>query len=77
MSTMTNKERDISVDFIKIVAMYSVLALHIGFAIPVIPCFLSKYWWFIWGVAIPLFFMSSGYLMESKTTDYSYSFRKI
>lgn len=70
-------ERNISLDFIKIVAMYSVLALHIGFAIEYSSCFLTKYWLSLFGVAIPLFFMVSGYLMESKTTNYAYSFKKI
>lgn len=70
-------KRNISLDFIKIVAMYSVLALHIGFAIDYSPCFLTNYWWSFFGVAIPLFFMVSGYLMESKTITYTYCFKKI
>lgn len=70
-------KRNISLDFIKIVAMYSVLALHIGFAIDFTSCFLSNYWWSFFGVAIPLFFMVSGYLMESKTITYTYCFKKI
>ena len=70
-------KRNISLDFIKIVAMYSVLALHIGFATNCSPCFLTRYWWSFFGVAIPLFFMVSGYLMESKTVDLSYSLRKV
>ena len=70
-------KRNISLDFIKIVAMYSVLALHIGFAIDYTSCFLTSYWWSFFGVAIPLFFMVSGYLMESKTINYAYSLKKI
>ena len=71
-------KRNISLDLIKIVAMYSVMALHIGFAIHIPHCFLARYWWSLFGVAVPLFFMVSGYLMESKTTvSFKYSLRKV
>lgn len=70
-------ERNQSIDLIKVVAMYMVLMLHTGvcrssYSFPYIPATFT-----IAGIAIPLFFMVSGYLLTSRQTDYGYSLKKI
>ena len=70
-------ERNLSIDLIKIIAMILVVLFH-----------LANYLWtpdhaflnFIGktcGVAVPLFFMVSGYLMAGKEVSWSYCFHKI
>lgn len=68
-------ERNISIDIIKIVAMYMIMCLHttmshtdtlFGF----IPYTIA-------GLGMPLFFMVSGYLMWNRDIDYRYVFKKI
>ena len=71
------KERIQSIDLVKIIAMLMVLMLHVNvirgwcgyetiavfFALP--------------GIAIPLFFMVSGYLLADKSVEWKYRRRKI
>lgn len=70
-------KRELSVDLAKIVAMYFVLALHIFVATDLQPCFLRIHWWSIFGIAIPMFFMASGYLMYKKNLTYGYVGKKV
>lgn len=78
MSDYSIIPRNNSLDFIKIVAMFMVLMLHTGVCrsgvgYPHIP-----YIYTIAGIAIPLFFMVSGFLFSYKNTiDYTYSIKKI
>lgn len=72
--------RNQSIDFIKIIAMYMVLMLHTG----VIRHFTSSYdytsvpeVYMIAGIAIPLFFMVSGFLLVNKQVDRKYITNKI
>lgn len=69
--------RNLSIDLIKIIAMYSVLALHLFFAISSQKCILMQYWYGIWGIAIPLFWMVSGYLLCKKNLTYLYVCKKV
>lgn len=66
-----------SLDLVKIVAMLMVLMLHVN---------VFKYWsgtdgsgvfYAMAGIAIPLFFMVSGYLMAAKTVNWKYVGKKI
>lgn len=71
-----HKQRNISIDLIKILAMFAVIGLH---------TFKASYGWRTANIlyescviAIPLFFMVSGYLLLGRTNiDYRYAFRKI
>ena len=55
-----------------------VLALHIVLCKEMVPRSIFKSWNSgIAGIAIPLFFMVSGFLMSQKPSDYSYSIKKI
>lgn len=67
--------RDQSIDLIKIIAMFMVMSLHtcIGRLDNPIAFVMSR----ISGIAIPLFFMVSGFLLWDKKVDYKYSIRKI
>lgn len=65
-------ERDINIDAIKIVAMFSVIALH-SFGLYSYDSFFYR----TGVIGIPLFFMSSGYLLLGRERlDYSYSLKK-
>ncbi len=57
--------------------MYFVLALHIFNAAKIETCFLKYHWWSVSGIAIPLFFMVSGYLLCNKEITPKYQCRKI
>lgn len=71
-------QRNQSVDLIKVVAMLMVVMLHLGLArvdenfdspnLPIGP---------FAGVAIPLFFMVSGYLLSTKNPCWRYNIKKI
>lgn len=70
------KQRNLSIDLIKIIAMFAVIGLH---------TFKASYGWRTANIfyescviAIPLFFMVSGYLLLGRTNiDYRYALRKI
>jgi len=71
---MITSERNLSIDLVKIVAMYCIICLHttmkytdsnLGFIIYTIS-----------GLGMPLFFMVSGYLMWNRDLDYKYVFSK-
>ena len=68
-------KRNLSIDLVKGIAMFMVLALHMHVYRPfgMIP----SYVYGICGIAIPLFFMVSGYLMYGKLVDYQYIKRKL
>lgn len=73
-------QRNQSIDLIKIIAMYMVLMLHTGVA----RHFATNYdytsvpeVYMVAGIAIPLFFMVSGFLLANRLVDWKYSFSKI
>ena len=69
------ENRNQSIDCVKIVAMFGVMALHTCLSrTNELPGFvLSR----MFGLSIPLFFMVSGYLMHGRVIDYKYVFQKI
>lgn len=72
---VSSTQRNISIDLIKVLAMTFVMMLH---TIPPyhnnLPCFILAT---ISGIAIPLFFMVSGYLLINKKGGWKYSIHKI
>lgn len=71
-------KRNLSIDLVKIIAMFMVLALHIVLCKEMVPRSIFKSWNSgVAGIAIPLFFMVSGFLMSQKPSDFKYSFKKI
>lgn len=71
-------QRNLSIDLVKIIAMFMVLALHMVLCKDVYPQSIIKSWnCGIANVAIPLFFMVSGFLMSNKPLDVNYSLVKI
>ena len=68
-------KRNKSIDLIKVIAMMMVMALHtcLGRLDNPVAFVLSR----TSGIAIPLFFMVSGFLLWGKTTNYGYSIHKI
>lgn len=72
---MEIKERNQSVDLVKIIAMMGVMALHtcLGRTDSLPGFMLSR----SFGLSIPLFFMVSGYLMQGRKIDWRYSVRKV
>ena len=76
----TSMKRNLSIDLIKIIAMFGVLALHVRWprytTMPMISDLL-RCWYPIWGIAMPLFFMVSGYLMYNKEITWSYIIQKV
>lgn len=71
-------KRNLSIDLVKIIAMFMVLALHIVLCKEMVPRSIFKSWNSgVAGIAIPLFFMVSGFLMSQKPSDFTYSFKKI
>ena len=73
------KDRNLSIDLIKIIAMFGVMCLHTTYSykIPGQFCFADLLYESA-VVSIPLFFMVSGYLLIGREmVDYKYSFRKI
>lgn len=76
---MNSVGRNKSIDLIKIVAMMMVLLFHNGVA-RYHSCYQYLQYndiYYIAGIAIPLFFMVSGYLMSGKNCDYRYCVAKI
>ena len=67
--------RNLSIDLVKIVAMLGVISLHSNLGrTDILSAFvLSR----IAGISIPLFFMTSGYLLLKRDIDWSYSIIKI
>ena len=71
-------KRNLSIDLVKVIAMFMVLALHIVIFKGKIPLSIFRSWNSgLATIAIPLFFMVSGYLLSRKPFDYHYSFKKI
>ncbi len=73
---MSNQNRNISVDLVKIIAMIMVVRMHIGLIGTIQFAPFSGVFGMICP-AVPLFFMVSGYLMQCKMPDYKYLGRKI
>ena len=70
--------RNQSIDLVKVIAMFMVLLLHTGVARH---CSSIDYTsvpqvYLIAGIAIPMFFMVSGYLLSTKEPSFAYSARK-
>ena len=73
------KSRNLSIDLVKIVAMFGVMCLHSthSYSIPGQLCFADILYESA-VVSMPLFFMVSGYLLIGREkTDYRYAFRKV
>lgn len=70
-------KRNLSVDLVKIIAMFMVMALHIQIPEIVSPSWLLKCNYGYSCIAIPLFFMVSGFLLSGKQLTVEYSIRKI
>ena len=73
------KDRNLSIDLIKIVAMFGVMCLHSTHSYSSLGqfCFADILYESA-VVSMPLFFMVSGYLLIGRENiDYKYSFRKI
>lgn len=74
-------QRNLSIDLIKIISMYMVLMLHLHVQRRLCTTFdysTTPFWYSLAGIAIPLFFMVSGYLMSKKQDiEFKYSIRKI
>lgn len=75
LSNIQKKSRNQSIDLVKIIAMFMVMALHtfIGKTQTLFISCLS----IMSGIAIPLFFMVSGFLMWNRNVDYKYALKKI
>ena len=73
------QERNLNLDFIKILAMVFVVGLHTGTRFYIGNIEVNYYYiWTICGTAIPLFFTVSGYLLLGrKNIDWNYSAKKI
>lgn len=69
-------ERNNSIDLIKVVATLMVIALHLQVCRAWAGCARIEEIAILCGIAIPLFFMVSGYLMAGKQVQWSYSLRK-
>lgn len=71
-------ERDLSIDVIKIVAMFGVIVLHTSVGFVYGGQALPNILFYTFVISIPLFFMSSGYLLLGrKNVGYKYSATKI
>lgn len=72
---MEKQVRNQSIDLVKIIAMFGVMALHtcVGKADELSGFLLSR----TFGLSMPLFFMVSGYLMQGRDVDWKYSVRKV
>ena len=76
------KSRDLSLDLVKVIAMCMVIFLHTGVTIYSSPYFIAflQYKQVLDGlscIAVPLFFMVSGFLMVQKNIDWKYVKDKI
>lgn len=67
-----------NIDLVKVIAMLMVLLLHVGVirGLSLICCQVPEIY-LLAGIAIPLFFMVSGYLLSSKNVSIEYCSRKI
>ena len=77
---MVKKKRNIGIDLIKIVACFSVITLHS--LSPVDPVVYNNIFnislYYVGTLAIPIFFMASGYfVLNKKNISYFYSFKRI
>lgn len=75
--SVMEKKRIQSLDLVKVVAMLMVLMLHVNVLKQWSSTGFSKMCYALPGIAIPLFFMTSGYLMADKKVDRAYIIRKI
>ena len=69
--------RNLSLDLVKIIAMFMVLALHINLNHNLPQSLALTFNYGFACIAIPLFFMVSGYLLANKNLNIKYSKRKI
>lgn len=67
--------RNISIDLVKVIAMFMVMTMHSGFVTK--SDYILAAGIYISGIAIPLFFMVSGWLLIFKAGGWGYSIRKI
>lgn len=67
--------RDISIDLVKCIAMFMVMTLHVPLVVK--PDIILSAGGYLSGIAIPLFFMVSGWLLIGKKTSWKYSVKKI
>lgn len=74
---MLTKERNIGLDIVKIIAMIMVVGLHVQVGGGLAPSELLRLQYGAELCAIPLFFMVSGYLMQTKMPDFKYVAHKI
>lgn len=74
---MLSKERFIGIDVVKIIAMIMVVGLHVQVGGGLAPSELLRLQYGAELCAIPLFFMVSGYLMQTKMPDFKYVAHKI
>lgn len=70
-------KRNLSIDLVKIIAMFMVLALHVEITGLVPDNFVMQCNLGYSSIAIPMFFMVSGFLMAGKQLTVGYSWRKI
>lgn len=70
-------KRNLSIDLVKVIAMFMVIAQHTPNEGTIGESWLLRSSYGIAGIAIPLFFMVSGYLMSGKQLTPRYSLRKI
>lgn len=68
------KSRDLSLDFLKIIATFAVVKLHSGYF-----GFISEIIHYLCGFAVPVFFMVSGALMLNRDggIQWNYSFKRV
>ena len=74
---MTDKSRNLSIDLVKVVAMMCVMILHIPFMWRADDNLLAFTMSRSAGMAIPLFFMVSGFILFGRKPDFRYSIKKI
>ncbi len=70
-------KRNLSIDLIKTIAMFMILGLHIFLTKQVAPSFILKCNYGFNCIAVPLFFMVSGFLLSKKDLTFAYSVKKI
>ena len=70
-------QRNLSIDLVKVIAMFMVMALHVFLCHIVQPSLVYSWNLGLASIAIPLFFMVSGFLLSGKEGSIGYSWRKI
>lgn len=70
-------KRNLSIDLIKTIAMFMILGLHIHLTKQIAPSFILRCNYGYNCIAVPLFFMVSGYLLSQKDLSFAYSVKKI